>query len=74
MYSTYNEGNVVPERCIGTLKNEIYKYMTLISKNIYIDKLNDIVNKHSNVYHRTIKMKSADKKSSVYIHFNKENK
>ena len=45
MYSTLNEGkSVVAERFIRTLKNKIYKYMTSISKNVYIDKLDDIVN------------------------------
>ena len=46
MYSTYNEGkSVVAERFIKTLKNKIFKHMITISKNIYIDVLNDIVNK-----------------------------
>ena len=54
MYSTHNEGNsVVAERFIGTLKNKIKKYMTSISKNVYIDKLDDIVNEYNNTYHRT---------------------
>ena len=45
MYLTYNEGkSVVAERFIGTLKNKIYKYMTSVSKNLHIDKLDDIVN------------------------------
>ena len=45
MHSIHNEGkSVVAERFIRTLKNEIYKYMTAISKNAYIDKLDDIVN------------------------------
>ena len=49
MYSTYSEEkSVVDERFIGTLKNWIYQYMTLISKNVYIDKLDDIVNKDNN--------------------------
>ena len=44
MYSTHNEGNsIFPGRFIRTLKNKIYKYMTSISKNVYIDKLDDIV-------------------------------
>ena len=58
MYSTHNEWkSVVAERFIRTLKNKIYKYMTSISKNVYIDKLNDIITEYSNTYHRTIKMK-----------------
>ena len=49
MYSTHNEGkSVVVERFIRTLKNKIYKYMTSISKNVYIDKLDDIVNECNN--------------------------
>ena len=61
MYSTHNEGkSVVAETFIRTLKNKLYKYMTSISKNVYIDKLDDIVNEYSNTYYRTIKMKSID--------------
>ena len=66
-HSTHNEGkSVIPERFIRTLKNKIYKYMTSVSKNMYIDKLDDIVNKY-NTYHNTIKMKPTDVKSSTYI-------
>ena len=58
MYSIYNEGkSVVTEKFITTLKNTIFKYMTSISKNVYIDKLDDMVNKCNNTYHRTIKNK-----------------
>ena len=47
MYSNHNEGNSVPaDKFIRTLNNETYKYMNLISKNVYIDKLDDIVNKY----------------------------
>ena len=53
MHSTYNEGkSIVAERFIRTLKNKIYKYMTSISKNVYIDKLDDIVNKCKNKYQK----------------------
>ena len=56
MYSTYNEGkSVFPKRHIGTLKNKVYKYMTSVSKNVYIDKLDDIVDKYNNAYQSTIK-------------------
>ena len=73
MYSTHNEGkSVIAERFIRTLKNKIYKYMTSISKNVYIDKLDDIVNKYNNTYHSTIKMKPVDVKSSTYIDSSKE--
>ena len=68
MYSTHNEGiSVVAERFIKTLKNKIYKYITSISKNVYIDKLDDIINKYNNTYHSTIKMKLVDVKSNTYI-------
>ena len=60
------------ERFIRTLKNKIYKYMTSISKNVYIDKSDDIVNKYNNRYHSTIKMKPADVKSNTYINSSKE--
>ena len=73
MYSTNNEGkSVVAERFIRTLKNKIYKYMTSISKNVYIDKLNDIVNEYNNTYHTTIKMKPIDVKDNTYINIDKE--
>ena len=73
MYSTYNEGkSVVVERFIRTLKSKIYKYMTSISKNVYIDKLDDIVDEYNNTYHTTIKMKPADVKNNTYINANKE--
>ena len=58
MYSTHNERkSIVAEKFIRTLKNKIYKYMSSISKNEYIDKIDDIVNKYNNTYHRTIRMK-----------------
>ena len=46
--------------------------MTSMSKNVYIDKLDDIVNKYNNMYHVAIKMKPADVKSNTYIDFSKE--
>ena len=46
--------------------------MTSISKNVYIDKLDDIVNEYSNTYHRTIKVKSIDVKYNTYINIGKE--
>ena len=45
MYSAHNQGkSVVAERFTRTLKNKIYKYMTSVSKNVYVDKLDHIVN------------------------------
>ena len=73
MYSTHNEGkSVVAERIIRTLKNNVYKHMTAVSKNVYIYKLDDIVNKYNNTYHRTIKMKPIDVKNDMSINFEKE--
>ena len=73
MYSTHNEGkSVVAERFIKTLKSKIYKYMTSISKNVYIDKLDDIVDEYNNTYHTTIKMKPIDVKDNTYINAYKE--
>ena len=46
--------------------------MTSKPKNVHIDKLDDIVNKYNNKYHRTIKMNPVDVKSSIYFDFNKE--
>ena len=74
MYSTHNEGKsvVVAEEFIRTLKSKIYKYMTSISKNVYINKLDDIVNEYNNTYHTTIKMKPIDVKDNSYINADKE--
>ena len=73
MYSTHNQGrSVVAERFIRTLENKIYKYMTSKSKNVYIDKLADIVDKYSSKY-STIKVKALDVNSSRYVNFGVEN-
>ena len=72
MYSIHNKGkSAIDERFIKTWKNKIYKYMTSVSENIYIDQLGDIVKKYNNSYHRTIKTKPVDVKSKTYINFNK---
>ena len=69
----HNEGkSVIAKRFIRTLKNKIYKYMTSISKNVYIDKLDDIVNKYNNTYDSTIKTKPVDVKPNTYIDYSKE--
>ena len=73
MYSIHNEGkSFVAERFIRFLKTRIYKYMTLVSKNVYIDKLDDIVREYNSPYHRTIKMKPVNVKDNRYIDFKKE--
>ena len=73
MYSIYNEGkSVVAETFIRTLKTKIYKHMTSISKNVYIDKLNDIANEYDNTYHRIVKVKPVDVKHNTYIDSSKD--
>ena len=73
MYSIHNEGkSVVAERFVRALKTKIYKYTTSVSKNVYIDKLDDIVSEYNNTYHRTIKMKPVDVKDNKYIDSKKE--
>ena len=63
MYSTHDEGKSVPaERFIRTFKNKIYRFMASVSQNVYIDKLDGIVNNYNNTYHSTIKMKPVDVK------------
>ena len=71
MYSSYNEGkSVVAERFIRTLKNKIFKHMAAISKSVYFDVLDYIVNKYNNIVHRTIKMKPIDVTGDSYAKYN----
>ena len=71
MYSTYNGGkSAVPKRFIRTLKNKIFKHMTAISKNIYFDTLDDIVDKYNNTVHRTIKIKPIEVMGDYYAEYN----
>ena len=73
MYSNFNEGkSVVAERFIRTSKNKTFKHMTAISKNIYFDALDDIVNKYNNTVHRTIKMKPIDVTSDSFAEYNED--
>ena len=73
MYSTYNEGkSTVAERFIRTLKNKIFKHMRAISKSIYFDVLDDIVDKYNNTIHRTMKMKPTDVKDDSYAECNED--
>ena len=73
MYSTYNEEkSVVAERFIRTLKNKMYKHTTAISKNVYFDVLNDIVDEYNNTYHKTIKMKPVYVKDDSFAEYNEE--
>ena len=73
MCSIHNEGkSVVAGRFIRTLKKKIYNHMTAVSKNVYIDKLDDIVNEQNNIFHKTINMKPVDVKNDAYIDSSKE--
>ena len=73
MFSAFNEGkSLVAERFIRTLKNKIFKHMTAISKNVYFDVLDDIVNKYNNTIHRTIKMKPIDVTNDSFAEYNEE--
>ena len=73
MYLRHKKGKyVIAEWFIRTFKNKIYKYMTSVSKKMYIDKLDNIVNKYNNTYHSTTKMKSVNLNSNKYNDFNKE--
>ena len=73
MYPINNEGkSVVAARFIRTLKTKICKYMTSISKNVYSDKLDDIVKEYNNTYHISIKMKPVDVKDNTYIDLKKK--
>ena len=73
MYSTFNGGkSVVPERFIRTLKNKIFKHMTAISKNVYFDVLEDIVNKYNNTLHRTLKMKPINVIDDSFAEYNED--
>ena len=71
MYSTYNKGkSVVAERFIKTLRNKIFKHMAIVSKSVYFDFLDDIVKNYNNTFHRTMKMKPIDVKSTSYVEHN----
>ena len=73
MHSIHNKGkSVVAERFIRTLQNKIFKHMTAISKNVYFNVLDDIVNKYNNTVHRTVKMKPIDVKDNTYVDSKKE--
>ena len=73
MYSIHNERkSVVVERFIRTLITKISKYMISVLKNVYIDKLDNIVGEYNNTYYRIIKMKPVDVKDNTNVNFKKE--
>ena len=61
------ERSVIAKRFIKTLKNQIPKYVTSVSKTAYINELDGIVNKYNNAYHSTIKMKPVNVKSNICL-------
>ena len=70
---THNEGkSVVAERFIRTLKNKICKHMRAISKNVYFDVFDDIVDEYNNTYHKTIKMKPINVGDDTFVEYNEE--
>ena len=72
IYSTHNKGKAITaEMFIKTLKNEIYKHMSVVSKDLYIDRQDHIVNKYKNTYHKTMKMKPIDVKYIYSLWFDK---
>ena len=73
IYSPHNEEkSVVAERFIRALKNKIYKHITAISKNLYFDLLNHIVDEYNSTYHKTIKMEPIDVESDSFAEYNEE--
>ena len=73
MYLMHNEGkSVVAERFIKTLKNKFFKYMTVVSKNVFFDALDDTVNKYNNAVHKSIKMKPIDVTSDSCAKYNED--
>ena len=44
--------------------------MSIVSKNVYFDALDNIFGEYNNTYHNTIKMKSIDVKSNSYVKYN----
>ena len=75
MYSTFNEGkSVIAERFIRALKNKLDKHMTASGKNVYYNVLDDLVNKHNNTKHSTIKMRPIDnKRDNKRVHIDEHN-
>ena len=73
MYSTCNEGkSVTAERFIRTLKSKFLKQITTVSKNVYLNVLDDIVNKYNNTVSRAIKVKPIDVTSDSYVEYNED--
>ena len=75
IYLTHNEEKSVDtERVFRIFKNKLYKHLNAVSKNVYVEKLDGIIDKYDITYHRTIKMKSNDVEASVYTDVGLKNK
>ena len=72
IYSMHNEGKSVVAKRFRTLKIKFVSILDFKSKNLYIDKLDDILNKFNNTYHSRIKIKPVDVKPNTYIESSKE--
>ena len=72
MKTYFQNNDIDTERFIRNLKNKMYKYMNSVSKNVYIDKWNDIVHKYNNTYHSTITMRPVGVESNTYVDSSKE--
>ena len=73
MCSKHNEAkSVIAEGFIRNFKYKIYRCLTSVSKHVYIDKLDDVVNKYNNTYNSVIKAKPVDVKANTYIDSSKE--
>ena len=58
IYGTYSEGkSVVAEKFINTLEKKISKHMAAVSRNVYIDVLDDIINKSNKAFHSIVGLK-----------------
>ena len=66
------ENQLLLKDSLRTLKRKIFKHMTAVSKNVYFDALDDIVNKYNNTVHRSIKMKPIDVTSDSYAEYNED--
>lgn len=68
IYLSHNEGKTAAaERFIRTLKKKIYKHITAVSKYVYLNKLDTIVGKYNNIYHRPKKKENLSMLSQVTI-------
>ena len=73
MCSPFNEGkSIVAEKFISKLKNKTFKHMTIISKDVYFDVLDNIVNKFNKTVYKTIKIKPTDITSDSYAEYNED--